>query len=1804
MIAMAIVLTVTSCVSRKRADQAPSAVVNIYPAQSELIDENYFYSKWTQSRDPEGDDVRYKINYAQTMDGLDDPQFYETAETWFLFPNLEEGIWYWQVTAIDKAGNSTKSSIWTFTVNGETLPQPVDPEEIPTDPAMILTEVENTSFTLKWPDYEDRQNPSKAVEYVIYVYNQDNAVNTREIEKTGYWMHRIAPATTAHTTDTSHTFNYLNSNTLYDWVIVAQNTASQTSVVGSSQVRTGNRVPSQPVLLTPTEGATDVATDVTLSWSASVDPDGDVVKYYVYIDIIRNTNRTVTVEGIEETEYQPQGLEAGRTYYWFVLAKDSNGAATRTQINTFMTENEGMSVPASPNPADGSEGIDATAPPLLQWEHDKDGKQIEYSVYMSSNPKKIDRIAGGLTQKQYQIPGMLEGNTKYYWAVEAKDTGSDKTTRSGVWTFRTGIINPPVQTSAVTNADGTQIELTYDKAMADPSGKKDSYSVKKETMASITSRGTRDVVNYQTIAMSKIEMKAGTANVYVLTLDSAIVNGEKITIDYTPGTIQSMDGGKLAGFIDATVTNRVPGAAPLVGAATATANSVLISFDKDLKGPPAEAKTQFSVQSGSVLKQIESVTRTASDTYTISLKTGQEIAYGETVLISYTKGTVQAQNEAYLESFAGIGAENSVPPPNPRFVSGETAEDGQTVKVTFDREMADPTGKQAQFTADIQGTAAGDARNLINFTAATLNTANARIIELTLNTAVMNGQSITLDYTAGDVQSVEGASLESFTVKPVTNAVPAEIPVCNAATMTADGRHVGLAFSRDMRAPSREEANQFGVLVNGYVNEIDGATLSADRRVITLNLAKPVGRNNEVHVSYTRGTVSSLNGGLLESFQNKPVNTDLLTVIWVVKGIGWNYSSISAAIGADSTADGDVIMVATGTYNQSFSFGGKAVTVKSTYETDPSATSTTIIDVQGAGPAIEFVNGEDRDTIFEGFTVMNGNGSVQTESDISSRSLYPYGGALTISEASPTIRYNVFKDNLSFDGGAINVNTGSPLIVHNEFISNLAERGAAICLGYYPFKTESRSADEQGTVTVYGNLFTDNRAYEGAGIYIDDRYTVLNAEGNPWRLFNVPDATVTFVENTTTLNNRYTHNLIRAQETSSSRETVSQEGADIAFDGQYETTDGSLVIHPAIAPGNDDEALTIEAIYTIFNLTGEGSATLKLPDGISITTDASVTVAGGTKRFLSAGEIVDTQTVLLKNLTCGTEPYTITFNIPHHGGLKAGTYTFSMAHDADGEGTLYTISDATEAHLSIPNQYAVPEVDLSAPIEGIELATTTVTFTWEATPGTQTNTEAPAVSFREVYGIKAYIISFAGSDDVWASATINNGDTKEYATDVIAYGENYKWHVKAIGNNDKTTMTGDATFQTLYRLLDLGTEGETYTIIDEFVSDEYVISVDTDYLPARFTGQTRFRILVNDELYYFEQSELEANKYIAVIPYVIDRAPVSNDIDAIKKGIFDFYFPVYLQAGNRTKGANTIKTAVDMLPATMPATITLFDNEFKEGGYIFLSNHPYPVTFLAGDGFTPVLNGEDTYTGFFIVDSATITFKNLTFTHFNTTTYPGAALRVYGTDLNVFNCDFDNNSSVNGGAVFVNDDNSSTDHQFVLSESTLTLNTAVSISGSGYGGALFTFLVSKVILKDSYFATNTSLNSGGAMRLAELKSGYMENCRIEGNIAANIGGGIAMSVLSDYEINHTTVSENVAQTAGGGIQKTGAGNLTTSGNAWHIGSNPPENMQENFSVDDTGALKTGGAILENDSVHVQYNESYTYPEKNQMWYSM
>ncbi|MCP4579972.1 MAG: T9SS type A sorting domain-containing protein [candidate division Zixibacteria bacterium] len=159
------------------------------------------------------------------------------------------------------------------------------------------------------------------------------------------------------------------------------------------------------------------------------------------------------------------------------------------------------------------------------------------------------------------------------------------------------------------------------------------------------------------------------------------------------------------------------------------------------------------------------------------------------------------------------------------------------------------------------------------------------------------------------------------------------------------------------------------------------------------------------------------------------------------------YASIQAAINASS--DGDIVLVAPGTYTENIDFLGKRIQVTSSGGADV----TTIQANNGSMAVVYMDSGEPKGAEISGFTITGGG----------------YSG-IFCNNSSPTIRDNIIEDNyspLSDDGGGLDLNnTSSSLIRDNIFRDNSTYLyGAAI------------HADICENDTICYNLFYDNYGY-------------------------------------------------------------------------------------------------------------------------------------------------------------------------------------------------------------------------------------------------------------------------------------------------------------------------------------------------------------------------------------------------------------------------------------------------------------------------------------------------------------------------------------------------------------------------------------------------------------------------------------------------------------------------------------------------------------------------------------------------------
>jgi hypothetical protein len=188
------------------------------------------------------------------------------------------------------------------------------------------------------------------------------------------------------------------------------------------------------------------------------------------------------------------------------------------------------------------------------------------------------------------------------------------------------------------------------------------------------------------------------------------------------------------------------------------------------------------------------------------------------------------------------------------------------------------------------------------------------------------------------------------------------------------------------------------------------------------------------------------------------------TLAGIIIHVPGDYSSIGAAIA--TAQPGDTVIVADGTYtgpnNRDLTFNGKDIVVRSA-----NGPANCIIDCQFQGRAFEFVDGETRAAVVEGFTIQNGNAAQSN------------GGGIDIGlSTSPTIRNCVFRDNMAsaLGGGMAVRGQCTPLIDGCTFINNASfgtvesSEGGGLCLFFL------------SPATVTNCVFIDNFSEYGGGL--------------------------------------------------------------------------------------------------------------------------------------------------------------------------------------------------------------------------------------------------------------------------------------------------------------------------------------------------------------------------------------------------------------------------------------------------------------------------------------------------------------------------------------------------------------------------------------------------------------------------------------------------------------------------------------------------------------------------------------------------
>lgn len=230
----------------------------------------------------------------------------------------------------------------------------------------------------------------------------------------------------------------LSDNTKYWWRARAYDGALYSAWVnGRFFVNTFNDAPDNFNLSNPVPNAEVTSVTPQLTWTNSLDKDGDAIVYQVsvYKDAAMTElvaeGRDIAPDASGSTSWTvTSALMNHVKYYWRVTAKDALGAQTLTVARPFMV-NTGNAAPTAPTvlrPAVGGQSNTATTVLEIQNSTDADNDTLSYvfevdtvNTFDSADKRSSGAVAStNATSTQWQVTSLVE-NKHYWWRVKAQD---------------------------------------------------------------------------------------------------------------------------------------------------------------------------------------------------------------------------------------------------------------------------------------------------------------------------------------------------------------------------------------------------------------------------------------------------------------------------------------------------------------------------------------------------------------------------------------------------------------------------------------------------------------------------------------------------------------------------------------------------------------------------------------------------------------------------------------------------------------------------------------------------------------------------------------------------------------------------------------------------------------------------------------------------------------------------------------------------------------------------------------------------------------------------------------------------------------------------------------------------------------------------------------------------------------------------------------------------------------------------------------------------------------------------------------
>lgn len=561
-------------------------------------------------------------------------------------------------------------------------------------------------------------------------------------------------------------------------------------------------------------------------------------------------------------------IESGKTYYVEVgsgafadLAGNSFGGITGTTVWRFTMQSTDTVKPAveSQVPANGTTNVAISTNIALKFNEDISLVNSSMTVTIRPTSSSTSSITGNITldsdKRTLRISprSSLVANTTYTIDIPqglVRDlAGNLNDARYGFWSFTTTIVDrtaPVLQSSKMYS--NTAIVLKYNELL--------------NTSATPSVSAFTASVNDEARGVSSVSVSGDSVYVY---LQSGVAVGQVVRLSYNAGSgvaIQDPSGNKASSFTNRTIENSIETTLPKITSGYVSSSTVVLNFSDSLSSVSSYAYTQFKVTVNGSIKNIKS-NSTYNGSY-LYLYLDSSVTSSDVVKVSYTpgsypiKGNYDIQMASFSDFFIRNYSDNVAP------VLSSTSVSGTKLTMVYNEALDENSIPKNSYLSV-----------LVNNTARYVTAVSIKqnIIELTLASAVTQGQEVTLSYAPGDprIRDLNGNNAQALNLVAVGITLDTQLPYVKSSS--ASGDTITLNLSKKVTATGTLGSAQFPVKVDGVTRAVSSVTLSSDSMVITIRLAAGVTSGQKVTVSYVPGNTAlrDVSGNAMSAFTDSVV---------------------------------------------------------------------------------------------------------------------------------------------------------------------------------------------------------------------------------------------------------------------------------------------------------------------------------------------------------------------------------------------------------------------------------------------------------------------------------------------------------------------------------------------------------------------------------------------------------------------------------------------------------------------------------------------------------------------------------------------------------------------------------------------------------------------------------------------------------------------------------------------------------------------------------------------------------------------